>query len=88
MNICMHVCVCVCMYLCVYIACAKGHESTALVLLENGVNPNLKDKVILGRSMMSIMIMMIMIANDCRGDFDSETRYVSTHYSPQLYFCC
>ena len=51
------------------------------------MNPNLKDEVILlGRSMMSIMIMMIMIANDCRGDFESETRYVSTDYSPQLIF--
>jgi len=51
------------------------------------VNPSLKDEVIiLGRSMMSFMI-----ANDCRGDFESETRYVSTDYSPQLIFvveCC
>ena len=50
------------------------------------MNPNLKDEVILGRSMMSIMIMMKMIANDCRGDYESETRYVSTDYSSQLIF--
>ena len=48
----MHVRVYVCMYLCVYIACAKGHESTALVLwnvvellLVMGADPNTVDKV-------------------------------------------
>ncbi len=26
-------------------ACEKGHESTVLVLLQNGADPNLQDKV-------------------------------------------
>ena len=53
----MHVRVYVCMYLCVYIACAKGHESTVLVLLQNRLNPDLQDKVT-SRKMMMISMMI------------------------------
>ena len=46
-----------------YIACQKGHESTVLVLLQNGADPNLQDKVISRR-------MMIMIVDGDDDDYN------------------
>ena len=48
-----------------YLACWKGHESTVLVLLENGADPNLQDKVTSRR-------MMIMIEDDDDDDDDNN----------------
>ena len=36
-------------------ACGKGRESTVLVLLQNGADPNLQDKVTSRRMMMMIV---------------------------------
>ncbi len=41
-------------------ACKNGHESTVLVLLENGADPNLQDEVTYRR----MMIMMIVDGDD------------------------
>ena len=38
-----------------YLACDEGHESTVLVLLQNGANPNLQDEVTSRRMMMMIV---------------------------------
>jgi ankyrin repeat protein len=43
-----------------YIACEKGHESTVLVLLQNGADLNLQNKVT-SRRMMIMMMMKVMI---------------------------
>ena len=46
-------------------ACTYGHESTVLVLLQNGANPNLQDEVTSRR-------MMIMIVNGDDDDNDNN----------------
>ena len=38
-----------------HIACQNGHESTVLVLLQNGADPNLQTKVTSRRMMMMIV---------------------------------
>ena len=52
-------------------ACEKGHESTVLVLLQNGADPNLQNKVTSSR-----MILMIVDGDDdddnCGDDDDDR----------------
>ena len=43
-----------CGYTPLYIACEEGHESTVLVLLQNGADPNLQNKVTSRRIMMIV----------------------------------
>ena len=52
-----------------YIACEKGHESTVLVLLENGADPNLQRKVTSRR-----MMMLIVDGDDVDNNCDDDER--------------
>ena len=52
-----------------YIACEKGHESTVLVLLENGADLNLKSKVISRR-----MMILIVDGDDDDNNCDDDER--------------
>ena len=52
-------------------ACEKGHESTVLVLLQNGADPNLQNKVTSSRMMMMIIVVvMMMMIDDADNDAD------------------
>ena len=50
-----------------YTACQNGHESTVLVLLQNGANPNLQDKVT-SRRMMIMIVDGDDVDNNCGDD--------------------
>ena len=51
-------------------ACEKGHESTVLVLLQNGADPNLQNEVTSRR----MMIMIVVVDDDDNNNCDDDDR--------------